>query len=328
MSGLRVLRAGPGETIQDKGRFGYLRYGIVESGPMDWIAYEIANRALNNPPNAAAIEISRGGIEVACDDAPLCVAFAGGAFVWERGGTRLPPAATVRLRPGERLTAKDGAWGTWTYLAVEGGIDVPPVLGSRSTYARFRIGGFEGRALRAGDVLPAFGATIGEGTILSPLLSRATRRVRVIPGPQDDYFTHDAIETFFSEPYTISARFDRMGYWLDGPPLRHAGGFDIVSDGIALGSIQVPGTGQPVVLLADHQSTGGYPKLGTLARADIPAFAQHRPGEAVHFERCDANAARAALLEIYDLLDHPPPSPDEVLQNSNLIGGVVDTMSW
>lgn len=327
MSGLRVLRAGPGETIQDAGRFGYLRYGIVESGPMDWIAFEIANRALRNPPNAAAIEISRGGIEIACEEAPLCVAFAGGAFVWERGGTRLPSAAVVRLRPGERLTAKDGAWGTWTYLAVAGGIDVPLVLNSRSTYARLGIGGFNGRALRAGDVLRAFGAddtAIHEGAILSPLLSRAARRVRVIPGPQDDYFTQEAVETFFSQPYKISPRFDRMGYWLDGPALKHAGGFDIVSDGIALGGIQVPGTGQPVVLLADHQSTGGYPKLGTLARADIPAFAQRRPGETVHFERCDANAARAALLDVYATLDNPPPSPDEVLQTSNLIGGVVD----
>ncbi|MGH7684046.1 MAG: biotin-dependent carboxyltransferase family protein, partial [Vulcanimicrobiaceae bacterium] len=288
---MRILRAGPGETIQDRGRFGYLRNGIVESGPMDWIAYDIANRALHNSPSAAAIEISRGGIEIACEDEPICVAFAGGGFVWERGGARLPSAAVVRLRPGERLAAKDGAWGTWTYLAVEGGIDVPPVLGSRSTYARFNIGGFEGRALRAGDVLRTFdtdSATIREGAILSPLLSRPARRVRVVPGPQDDYFTREAVETFFSTPYKISPRFDRMGYWLDGPALKHAGGFDIVSDGIALGGIQVPGTGQPVVLLADHQSTGGYPKLGTLARADIPAFVQRRPGETVHFERCDA----------------------------------------
>jgi biotin-dependent carboxylase-like uncharacterized protein len=326
MSALRVLRAGPGETIQDAGRFGYLRYGIVESGPMDWIAYEIANRALHNPPTAAAIEISRGGIEVACEDAPRCVAFAGGAFVWERGGgTRLPSAAVVRLRPGERLTAKDGAWGTWTYLAIAGGIDVPPVLGSRSTYARFGVGGFEGRALRAGDVLQTNGAggtAIRERAILSPLPSRPARHVRVVPGPQDDYFTREAVETFFSKAYAISPRFDRMGYWLDGPPLKHAGGFDIVSDGIALGAIQVPGTGQPVVLLADHQSTGGYPKLGTLARADIPTFAQRRPGEEVRFERCDANAARNALLDIFAQLDNPPQSPDEVLQNSNLIGGV------
>jgi biotin-dependent carboxylase-like uncharacterized protein len=330
MSGLRVIRAGPGETIQDHGRFGYLRYGVVESGPMDWVAHAIANRALGNPPDAAAIEISRGGIDVSCEGAPLYVAFAGGAFVWERNGTRLPTAAVVRLRAGERLTAKAGTWGAWTYLAVAGGIDVPPVLGSRSTYARFAIGGFEGRALRADDllrVLPAGDAAPGEGAILTPLLERPTERVRVVLGPQDDYFTSAAIETFFSRPYAISARFDRMGYWLEGPPLAHAGGFDIVSDGIPLGAIQVPGSGQPVVLLADHQSTGGYPKLGTLARADVGAFAQRRPGEEVRFARCDAEAARAALLGVYRALDDPPTSRDELLRASNLIGGVVNPIS-
>lgn len=333
---LRILGAGPGETIQDAGRYGYLRYGVVASGPMDWIAYEIANHALENPHGAAAVEISRSGIEIACETAPMHVAVAGGGFVWERNGARLPNAGVARLEPGDRLRARAGSWGSWTYLALAGGIDVPRVLGSRSTYARFSIGGIEGRALRAGDVLAPLASDAGEpatGAVLTPLLERRAGPVRVVLGPQDDYFTDDARATFFTQGYAISARFDRMGYWLEGPRLAHAGGFDIVSDGIALGAIQVPGSGQPVVLMADHQATGGYPKLGTIARADIGKFAQLRPREGVRFAACTVDAARQALLDAWSLLEQPlarPATPlgsgssDAALASSNLIGGVVN----
>jgi len=325
---LRIVRAGPGETIQDAGRFGYLRYGIVSSGPMDWIAFRLANRALANPADAAAIEISRAGIEVVCEDAPLLVAFAGGGFVWEHEDARLPAAAVIMLQPGRRLRARAGAWGTWTYLAVAGGLDVPLVLGSRSTYARFAIGGLEGRALRADDVLRTrdhASDNVTEGTLRMPLLERSNAPVRVVLGPQDDYFTSAARTTFFSESYAISGRFDRMGYWLEGPALAHEAGFDIVSDGIPLGAIQVPGSGQPVILMADHQATGGYPKLGTLTRADVGRFAQHRPGERVRFAACTVDAAHRALREIYAALDETSLSAsDEILGSSNLIGGVVD----
>ncbi|MBV8153646.1 MAG: biotin-dependent carboxyltransferase family protein [Candidatus Eremiobacteraeota bacterium] len=328
MSGrLRVLSAGPGETIQDAGRYGYLRYGVVASGPMDWIAYEILNRALENPRDAAAIEISRAGIAVACEAAPLVVAFGGGGFIWERSGARLSTAGIVRLEPGEHLRARAGSsWGNWTYLAIAGGIDVPRVLGSRSTYARFAIGGIEGRALRAGDALAACAsdAQPQTGALLTPLLERPKGSIRVVLGPQDDYFTDEARATFFTQAYTISTRFDRMGYWLEGPRITHSGGFDIVSDGIPLGAIQVPGAGQPLVLMADHQATGGYPKLGTVARADIGAFAQHRPGENVRFEACTVDAARRALLDVYASLERPlSRASDEALASSNLIGGVI-----
>ncbi|HTX03808.1 MAG TPA: biotin-dependent carboxyltransferase family protein [Candidatus Acidoferrales bacterium] len=327
---LRVIRAGPGETIQDAGRYGYLRYGIVASGPMDWIAFSVANRALGNPEDAASIEISLAGIEIVCEDAPLLIAFAGGGFVWERDGSRLPPAAAIALRPGEHVQARAGAWGTWTYLAVAGGIDVPQVLGSRSTYARFAIGGFEGRALRPDDVVCARdrineGVAVVEGTLRTSLLERSSAPIRVVLGPQDDYFTSSARDTFFSERYAISGRFDRMGYWLEGPKLGHQAGFDIVSDGIPLGAIQVPGSGQPVILMADHQATGGYPKLGTLTRADVGRFAQHRPGEYVRFTPCAVDAAHRALRDSYAALDQTSVlASDRILGSSNLISGVVD----
>jgi biotin-dependent carboxylase-like uncharacterized protein len=324
---LRIVRAGPGETLQDAGRYGYLRYGIVASGPMDWIAFTLANRALGNPGDAASIEVSLAGIEVACEHAPLTVAFAGGGFVWERDGKRFPSAAVVRLEPGDRLSARAGSWGTWSYLAVSGGVDVPLVLGSRSTYARFAIGGYEGRTLRAGDVLNVrdHAQTVAGGTLRLPLLERSSSPIHVVLGPQDDYFTARARETFFSESYAISGRFDRMGYWLEGPKLTHEAGYDIVSDGIPLGAIQVPGSGQPVVLMADHQATGGYPKLGTLARIDTGRFAQHRPGERVRFAACTVDAAQRGLHEAFATLEKPlTVAGDEVLGSSNLIGGVVD----
>ena len=334
---LRIVSAGAGATIQDAGRFGYLRYGIVASGPMDWVAYEVVNRALENPERAACIEVPPHGIEVACEDAPLRVAFAGGGFSWQHGTARIGTSGVLRLRPGERLSAKTGTWGTWAYLAVAGGIDVKPVLGSRSTYARFGLEGIEGRTLRAGDVLETFAADNGDdgaGTIACALVERPHAPIRVMLGPQDDYLTADSIDAFFSQAYAVSTKFDRMGYWIDGPKLQHAHGFDIVSDGIALGAIQVPGTGQPLVLMADHQSTGGYPKLGTVVRADIGALAQHRPGEQLHFARCDAETARRALLEIYVTLETEifivPRGQirEEDLHASNLISGVVDGSSW
>ena len=157
------------------------------------------------------------------------------------------------------------------------------------------------------------------------LLERSNTPIRVVLGPQDDYFTSAALATFFSESYAISGRFDRMGYWLEGPKLAHAAGFDIVSDGIPLGAIQVPGSGQPVILMADHQATGGYPKLGTLTRADAGRFAQHRPGERVRFTPCTVEAAHHALRDVYSTLDETSVSAsDEILGSSNLIGGVVD----
>ncbi|MGH7716665.1 MAG: biotin-dependent carboxyltransferase family protein, partial [Vulcanimicrobiaceae bacterium] len=324
---LRVVRAGPGETLQDAGRYGYLRYGIVASGPMDWIAFTLANRVLANPQDAASIEISLAGIELVCEHAPLIVAFAGGGFVWERDGAHLSSAAAVRLEPGQHLSARAGSWGTWTYLAVCGGIDVPPVLGSRSTYARFGIGGYEGRALRADDVLRVCNHAHDavQGTIRSSLLERSSGSVRVILGPQDDYMTQESRIRFFSESYAISARFDRMGYWLEGPKLAHEDGFDIVSDGIPLGAIQVPGSGQPVVLMADHQATGGYPKLGTLARMDSGRFAQHRPGDRVRFTPCAVEAAQRELRDVSRMLEKPVIlASDDVLAADNLIGGVVD----
>jgi len=337
---LRVLRAGPGATIQDGGRFGYLRYGMTPAGPMDWTAFRTANFALGNNDRAAAIEVTSGGLETVCEDAPLWIAFAGGAFVWRRDGVELPKAARIRLEPGETLTARAGDFGAFAYLAVAGGFDTPVVMGSRSTHMRSGMGGIEGRMLTAGDFLPAAapvrerGGAIFEAMIDAPWLDRDPGPFRVVLGPQDDYFAPDSLSTFFAGTLTLTPAADRMAYRFDGPDIFHARSYDIVSDGIALGAIQIPGDKKPLVLMADRQPTGGYPKLGHVARADIGRLAQLRPGETCRFRKVSVAETRAALFAREDEIAATPQRlrplrralTSENLFESNLIDGVVDPL--
>jgi 5-oxoprolinase (ATP-hydrolysing) subunit C len=338
---LRVRRAGPGATIQDGGRFGYLRYGVTPAGPMDWTAFRTANFALGNDERSAAIEVPAGGLEVVCEDAPLWIAFAGGAFAWRRGDLVLPKAARVRLEPGETLAARSGDFGAFAYLAVEGGFDTPLVMGSRATHIRSGMGGIEGLMLRADDILPVAGLAEQragesfEAMIDAPWLDRDPDPFCVVLGPQDDFFTPETLSAFFTAPFTLTPMADRMAYRFDGPDIAHARGYDIVSDGIALGAIQIPGDMKPLVLMADRQPTGGYPKLGHVARADIGKLAQLRPGETCRFREVSVAEARAALLgredEIATTVQRLRPLrralTSENLLEANLIGGVVDPLN-
>ncbi|WP_051335469.1 biotin-dependent carboxyltransferase family protein [Methylocapsa acidiphila] len=336
---LRVLRAGPCATIQDGGRFGYLRYGVTPAGPMDWAAFRTANLALDQDDNAAAIEISYGGFELLCEGAPTWIAFAGGGFSWRRDHAALPPATRVLLRPGDRLSAQAGSFGAWTYLAVEGGIETPPAMGSRATHVRSAMGGLDGRMLRAGDLLPARPTAkrdpaFFEAAIEAPWLEKNGRPLRVVLGPQDDYFTADGLAAFFCSEYRLTPSADRMAYRLDGPEIPHARGHDIVSDGIALGAIQIAGDRKPLILMADRQPTGGYPKLGHVIGADIGRLAQMRPGEACRFTAVSVAEARAALLDVEeDVAETPsrlhilrPALTSETLLGINLIDGFVDAL--
>jgi biotin-dependent carboxylase-like uncharacterized protein len=333
---LRILAAGPGATIQDAGRFGYLRYGVTPAGPMDWAAFRTVAVALGNDARAAAIEISVGGVSVAADDAPLVVAFAGGAFDWRRDGEALPAAARLLLCPGQILSVRAGRSGAWTYIGVAGGIDTPVEMGSRSTHVRSAIGGVEGRMLRAGDVLPigASGASgsATDASIDAPWLGGCLDPVRVVLGPQDDYFEADSLAAFLTETFMLTSTADRMAYRFEGPPIVHARGHDIVSDGIALGAIQIAGDRAPLVLMADQQPTGGYPKLGHVIRADIGRLAQLRPGERCGFGLATLAQARAALRAIEQEIATTPtqlqPHKREMtsawLLENNLIDGVID----
>lgn len=307
---LRVLSAGPGVTVQDGGRHGYLRYGVTAAGPMDPFAHALANQALGNRPDAAAIEVSLGGIEVTAEGAPMTIAVAGGDFQIALDGQALPPGVVARLDPGARLKLRAGAAGAWSYLGVAGGIDLPPVLGSNATHTRTGIGGLDGRMLREGDRLPAGTTAKGEiatGRIAAPLLSRQPDLIRVLLGPQQDYFSEEQIAAFLAGPWRISTRGDRMACFLEGPTLSHKLGFNIPSDGVAMGAIQVPGEGQPIVLMADRQSTGGYPKIANVIGADLGRLAQARPGAQIAFRAVSHAEAVEALAEQRSFLSGPIP---------------------
>lgn len=330
---LTILRAGAGATIQDGGRFHYRRYGVTPAGPMDPAAFTSANLALGNAPDAAAIEIGLGGIEISCET-QIALAFCGGGFLWTRDGKALPSAMRLNLAPGQTLASRAGAWGSFAYLAVGGGLATPPILGSRATHTRACLGGLDGRMLQAGDHLPlATGAvTVSEAELTAPWLGKNSGALRIVLGPQQDYFADAALETFFAAAFRVTHQADRMAYRLEGPKIAHNRDFNIISDGIARGAIQIAGDGQPLVLMADHQPTGGYPKLGYVIRADIGRLAQLRPGESCRFVRADLAAARAAFLEldaaIAQVENHLRPfrrvPTTEDLLRINLISGVVD----
>ncbi len=323
-AGLRILAAGPGVTVQDAGRRGYLRYGVTAAGPMDEWSFRIANRAAGAREGAAALEISVGGIEATAQGAPLRLALVGGEFNARLDGVALPTACVFSLHPGDRLVVRAGPRGAWAYLAFGGALALPSTLGSLSMHARSGLGG---TGVRAGDVLPLADAQPGPS---HPLALRgappSSAPIRAIPGPQDDYFDVAALAAFFDSAWTVAARSDRMAYALTGPRIAHAKGFNIVSDGVAFGAIQIAGERQPLVLMADRAPTGGYPKIANVVAADLGRLAQMRPGETVRFRRASVAEAVAALRVAHEAVAagaHPSAALSmDALLNANLISGV------
>jgi biotin-dependent carboxylase-like uncharacterized protein len=331
---LIVHYAGPGVTLQDQGRRGLLRFGVTPAGPMDAAAHAAANLVLGSTQGAAAIEVSLGGLDLAAEGGTLGLAIAGGAFDIRLDRRPLPSACALKFEPGMKLSIRPGPAGAWCYVAVNGRFGLSPTLGSLSTHSRSHLGGLDGRALRAGDVLPvvdAGSAPDGVRALLAPwLMTRQETRLRVLLGPQDDYFTRESIELLLGANWRLSTRSDRMAYRLDGPRLGHAKGHDIVSDGVAFGAIQVPGDGAPLVLMADRQPTGGYPKIAHVIGADLDALAQARAGDVVSFMAVSIDEAVEARRERFAAMAKGPElaasTPDyfstEFLLSRNLIGGV------
>lgn len=292
---VRILIPGALTTVQDLGRWGYQSAGIGTSGVMDEDAYEKANYLVGNEHKEAVLETTLfGGTMEVTEDA--VIAATGAHMPLQKNGEEMPMNRPVEAKAGDVITLGMAADGCRTYLAFAGGIDVPVVLGSRSTNLKCKMGGYEGRPLKAGDELP-----IGEGGKPYEAVKNRTVEdgsypsqitVRVIEGPQGEYFTEAGKRTFYQETYTISDQSDRMGYRMDGPAVESVGGTDIISDGIALGSIQISSSGQPMVLLADRQTTGGYAKIAVVCSFDIPKLVQGRPGDQVRFERITTEEAQ------------------------------------
>ncbi len=335
MPALVIDSAGPGITLQDGGRHGYLRYGITAAGPMDPLMHAAATRAASNALDATAIEISTGGITVSAQDGAVGLALLAPGFRIALDGVPLPDTVALALEPGQTLVVRAGDAGAWGYLAVAGRLDVAPVLGSAATQTRSGLGGLDGRGLAAGDRLPVAEGRTADGApqrLVAPWLDRDGREIRVVLGPQDDYFAPDQVEAFLAGPWTVSPRGDRMACFVDGTPLRHAKGHDIVSDGVAMGAIQVPGNGLPIILMADRQSTGGYPKIATVIGPDLGRLAQVRGGASLSFRRVSVAEAVAARRAERDLLREAIPREpvirtdfaSDFLLGLNLVGGVTD----
>lgn len=302
--GLRVVAPGVATTIQDGGRQGYMRFGISGSGAMDPDLLALANGLVGNPTGMAAIEMAMVGPTLVCEVDSCRIGLAGAPFAIGLNGHGLDPYTAYDLKRGDRLNFGAPRSGLRAYLAVAGGLAIEPMLGSLSTHTRTRLGGIGGNPLAAGDLLPVRGADLPDRPMTLPNTQRPgfDGPIRVVLGPQADSFTEEGIRTFLSEGYTLTARADRMGCHLDGPPITHAAGFNIVSDGIVNGSIQVPGHGRPLILLADRHTTGGYPKIATVISADLGRLAQVRPGETIRFAAVGVDEAQAAAREARSIL--------------------------
>jgi biotin-dependent carboxylase-like uncharacterized protein len=335
-----VAVAGTYTTLQDLGRFGYQALGVPVAGALDSVSLRLVNALVGNNQQTAALEFFYGGptLEVAAGSIRVAAAGADIEIMGKRSWI-VPAWQSVRLVRGDifRVGAlRDSSCG---YLAIAGGFALTLELGSLSTYTRSRIGGYEGRVLRAGDQLPLALNEAGERQEVrlgQPPDLAVRDPVRVVLGPQQELFTKDSIHALVTETFTVSGDADRMGLRLDGPKLTHEDGYNIVSDGIVTGAIQVPGSGQPIVLLADHQTTGGYPKIGTVVWSDLSSIGRLRPGDSIRFREVSVEHAEQQARDFEDDInrrasDLVAPVTAAVLDEAalisgNLISGVVDAM--
>lgn len=285
---LTVLYPGALTTVQDLGRVGFQRLGIAESGSMDTLSSVLANRLLNNPDNAAVLEITLIGPRVQFM-APTWCSLTGADLSPRLDGSPLETGTGFPANAGQVLSFGQCRKGMRAYLAVRGGFDVPVVLGSRSTYVYAGFGGYQGRALAKGDILRAMNPE-GNGSVIADRLPESfqvpeegPREIRVVMGPHDDRFTSEGIETFVRETYEVTPDSNRMGYRVDGPPITHLGSPVVVSEATPMGAVQVPGQGKPVILLRERGTTGGYTKIACVIRCDIDILAQMPAGSHVRF---------------------------------------------
>jgi len=300
---LEVLQPGAFTTIQDLGRYGYQKYGVPISGAMDRFALRVANLLVGNEEGEAAVEVTIIGPKLQALQ-NLWVAFTGADLSPEINGMASPMWRTLNIQKGDTISFGAPKSGCRAYVAFAGGIDLPVVMGSRSIHTRSNLGG-NGRALFKGDVIRV---REPEGSWPSRLLSYQLPAdqipvygrdwlIRVILGPQNDYFTRRGMDTFLTGEYLITPQADRMGYRLKGPPIEHKAGADILTDATPPGSIQVPGDGMPIILLADAQTTGGYSKIAVVTSVDQDLLSQARPGDKVRFARVTLSAAHRLLEE-------------------------------
>jgi len=293
---LIVIRPGMLTTVQDLGRWGRQNSGVPVAGPMDAYSHRLANRLVGNPAGAAALEITLIGPELEADAETLCV-IAGAEFDATVNGAPIDALRPFVVPASGRVRFGGRRAGARATLAVAGGFDVPTVFGSRATSVVARVGPFGGRPLQAGDVLPVGWPTSGTRPAAGRALAlpRGGARVRVIRGPHDAMFTPAALATLTTSRFAVTAQSNRMGYRLEGPVLVRLDEGEMLSDATPIGSLQVPASGQPILLMADRQTTGGYPRIATVITADLPIAGQLAPGDWIEFTECTRGEAIDAL---------------------------------
>lgn len=297
-SALVVVKPGMLTTLQDLGRVGYQNVGVPVAGPMDWYSHRLANQAVGNDPRAAALEITILGPELTADGSVTC-AVAGADIDVAVDGRPVLPGRPFDVPSGSRVRCGARRAGTRLTLAVRGGFDVPATFGSRATHLVSRMGPFGGRALKPGDRLPVGDMTTraSAAVAIPPLtLPAGGAHVRVVPGVHRDRFTDDAWRVLTSSRFVVTPQSNRMGYRLEGPALEHRRGADILSEATPLGALQVPASGQPILLMADRQTTGGYTVIAHVITADLPVAGQLAPGEWIAFVACTHAEAHEALM--------------------------------
>lgn len=334
MSKLIVTSVSPGTSVQDIGRFGAQRYGLVPSGAVDRLAMAAANALLGNPLFAATLELGPLNSVFTAKGGAVRVALSGALRPADVAGTTVAVNTTVMLADGESINIGVARSGTFGYLAIEGGVRGEPMFGSLAVNARAGLGSPYPRPLQAGDeLLVATASATTEKRIELP--SPTEGPIRVVLGPQDDEFA-EGKELFLNSDWKISATSDRMGYRLEGPVIKHLHGHNIVSDGTVNGSIQVPGNGQPIVLMPDRGTSGGYPKIATVISADLGRFGQTQPGMPFRFKAITMVEAQAAYRAYAELLQSLPSRVHDsnilmldikALLNANVAGTAIDAIN-
>ena len=300
--GFNFLNGGLYTIVQDSGRNGHQKSGFHVCGVMDKKSYRIANLLLGNDENEAVLEFTLMGPSIQFEE-DSAIAITGGDFNPTLNGVEVPMYQAVPVKKDDVLEFKFAKDGNWGYVAFLGGLDIPLEMGSRSTDVKCGFGGYEGRKLAKGDKISYRVSgqkldKIEKRVVNKPVYSAETTEIRVVMGPQEDYFTKKGIDTFLNSEYTLTSQSDRMGYRLDGEFIEHnEKGADIISDGIALGSIQVPAHGKPIIMLADRQTTGGYTKIATVVSVDIPKLVQCKFNKKIKFVAIDIETAQKLYLD-------------------------------
>jgi biotin-dependent carboxylase-like uncharacterized protein len=339
MSKLVIASIGPASSVQDGGRPGSQRYGLVPSGAMDRLALAAANILVGNPIFAAAVEIGPFGASITARDGAVRVALSGAPRNADIAERPVAFDTSATLADGETLTLGFARGGSFSYFAIEGGVQGEPMFGSLAVNARAGLGSPYPRPLQAGDELQT-AAPSGAAERRIELPAAADGPIRVVLGPQDDEFGDEAKKLFLDSEWKISATSDRMGYRLEGPIIRHLHGHNIVSDGTVNGSIQVPGNGAPIVLMPDRGTSGGYPKIATVISADLGRFAQIPAGRGFRFKAISVAEAQAEVQNFAKLLRGLPDRLRDIenfdlnleaLQDGNVAGAAVsavDVLTW